>query len=157
MPAAAVLLAAVVAALAMRAQGEARPPGGEAEALVARANAARADAGLPPLRADKRLERAARDYAAAMAATDRFEHSGSDGSTFVGRAEAAGYGAWTYLGENLARAGGAASAENLVDAWLSSESHRANLLSPEASDTGAGCVRKEAATWCVQLFGRRRP
>jgi uncharacterized protein YkwD len=125
--------------------------------LRAATNTARAEEGLKPLAVDARLSRAARDYAAALASSGRFEHTDIRGSTVVDRAEAVGYASWAFLGENLARTADGVPLEHVVAAWLDSPSHRANLLSAEASEMGAGCVRRDGAIWCVQLFGRSAP
>jgi uncharacterized protein YkwD len=94
---------------------------------------------LPALSVDAALRDDAQAYAESMASTGWLSHQGSDGSTITDRAEAAGYGRWRFLGENLAR--GHQAAERVVAAWLASPGHRANLLTAEASEIGVGYAR----------------
>ncbi len=128
-----------------------------AESLRAATNSARFRANLPALTSDPGLERAARAYAERLARGELFQHQGGDGSTLVTRAESAGYHGWLVLGENLAMGQGAPAADEVVAAWLASPGHRANLLSDEARETGAGCYLegRGGRFWCVQLFGAR--
>lgn len=48
---------------------------------------------------------------------------------------------YAIAGENLAM--GFSSAEGVVDAWMDSPSHRANLLNPDYQDIGVGVVKGE--------------
>lgn len=123
-------------------------------------NAARAELSLAALVVNPRLSSAAERYAAVLARQDWFDHLGPDGSTLDGRAEAAGYLGWAYLGENLARGTGPADPAAIVTGWLGSAGHRANLLSPVLAETGVGCATRsnpDRRFWCVQVFGARRP
>jgi uncharacterized protein YkwD len=54
-------------------------------------NAARAEAGVPPLTFDDELMVAADDHSAWMDATDTVSHTGADGSSPEDRITAAGY------------------------------------------------------------------
>lgn len=56
-------------------------------------------------------------------------------------------------GENLAW--GEASAQEVFDSWMNSESHRANILNPKATEMGVGYYFDATSTWghqWVQLF-----
>jgi uncharacterized protein YkwD len=132
------------------------PADDPAAQVVALINAERVARDLPALRVDAALHRDAQAYAESMASTGHFSHRGGDGSTITDRAEAAGYARWRFLGENLAR--GQQSAARAVAAWLASPSHRANLLTDEASEIGVGYAWPRDGSgrphW-VAVFGAR--
>lgn len=65
-------------------------------------NDRRVAAGCPRLKASPALTRAAQRHSADMARHDFFDHTGSNGSTLVDRAENAGYTGWNALAENIA-------------------------------------------------------
>lgn len=119
-------------------------------------NAAREANGLPSLSVSPELMASAQGYAQAMAAGGFVDHSGRDGSNLASRDEAAGYRDWAFLAENLA--GGQATAAAVVAAWLASPEHRANILSPNASDVGIGYGYAPGSTYWyywVAEFGAR--
>lgn len=126
-----------------------------ARAIVERTNAARADAGLPPLATNPHLTSAAEAYAREMARDGWFDHTGADGAGVEGRAEAAGYADWEYLGENLATGAGRPDADAVVGRWLDSPSHRRNIVAPELRETGVACHAAGGRYWCAQEFGAR--
>lgn len=103
--------------------------------MLAQVNRYRVENGLPPLRFDERLARAALGHARDMADHDFFAHDGSDQSNSGVRARRAGYG-WRAVGENIA--GGLASPAGTVDEWMASEGHRHNMLNPVFRDAGIG-------------------
>jgi uncharacterized protein YkwD len=94
-------------------------------------NGARAAHGVAPLRLDARLERAARQHSHRMLRTGIFFHG-----QFAARIRAAGVRA-PRIGENLAWAAGAA-ARSIVEMWLASPGHRANLLDVGFRRVGVG-------------------
>ena len=105
-------------------------------ALLQAMNAARAAHGLRPLQADPRLERAARGHSRTMLRTQSFAHG-----DFTARIRRAGVRA-PCVGENLAWGSGALSrAQVMVNMWLASPAHRANLLRPGFRTVGVGAVR----------------
>ena len=107
-------------------------------------NGERADAGLPPLTLNAKLSAAASAYAADLVAGSYLSHTGRDGSTIRTRLDAVGYlpadGGWA-IGENLAWGTGAlATPGSIMQAWMNSEGHRANILNPEYREIGIGIV-----------------
>lgn len=56
----------------------------------------------------------------------------------------------TTAAENLSRA--AAGPQAVVDAWLKSSGHRANLLDPALTELGVGCVLDGGQMLCSQVF-----
>lgn len=128
--------------------------------MVERSNTFRAQHGLPALRPQADLSRAALAFAQYMARTDRYGHA-ADGQQPDERVLAAGY-AHCMVAENIAwqyRSNGF-SAEALtgsfVDGWINSPLHRRNLLATEAMDIGVAVARSESsARWyAVQLLAR---
>jgi uncharacterized protein YkwD len=122
------------------------PPARELPAVSGRVlqlvNAARASArrcgssefaAAAPLSADATLAQVALAYAQDMAAHSFLEHVGRDGSTPAQRIAAAGY-RWRESGENLAS--GQTSAEEVVNGWLHSPEHCANLMDPGFRQAG---------------------
>jgi uncharacterized protein YkwD len=103
------------------------------QALLREINRVRAAHGLAPLRNDLHLERAARSHTTAMLATNVFCHGAFDSR--MQRFDVRG----RLAGENLAWGSGASgSARGIVDAWLASPEHRANLLRPSFRRVGVG-------------------
>jgi uncharacterized protein YkwD len=98
-------------------------------------NDVRAAHGLRPLRADARLGRAARAHSADMIRRGYFAH----GSV---AARLTRYGVrGRRFGENLAWAADAsASARTIVNLWLASPRHRANVLQPRFRRVGIGAL-----------------
>jgi uncharacterized protein YkwD len=96
-------------------------------------NSVRAAHGLAPLRYDPRLQQAARKHSRDMLVTQLFEHGafGARMLQFDVRA--------SLTGENLAWGNGSfGTASAIVQAWLASPEHRANLLRPAFRRIGIG-------------------
>jgi uncharacterized protein YkwD len=123
------------------------------DAMLASVNAQRAAVGAAPLSRCGTLDRAAQDHSADQAATNTMTHDGSDGSTIGPRATRAGYVGWTALGENVAA--GYTSVDAVMNGWMNSSGHRANILSTTYTHVGFG--RADSATgrpYWTQDFGR---
>ncbi|GIG22662.1 hypothetical protein Cch01nite_33860 [Cellulomonas chitinilytica] len=54
------------------------------------------------------------------------------------------------VAENLSR--GAGTARRVVDLWLGSPGHRANLLATDLDELGVGCARDDDVLVCSQVF-----
>jgi hypothetical protein len=127
--------------------------------VVRLVNAERTRAGLWPLSLNSGLATAARNHNADMIATPFFGHTGSNGSSPSQRAAGAGFQPYgwgeAYVGENIAA--GYASAAAVVEAWMNSSGHRANILKPEYREIGVGFTRNASCTpYCTywtQDFG----
>ncbi|MFB7864835.1 CAP domain-containing protein [Streptomyces sp. NPDC056069] len=127
-----------------------RPAGSsEVDEVVRLVNVERAAAGCKALAVDADLTQAAQDYSDSMAATGNFSHTGTDGSQPQDRIEAAGY-TWSRSGENIAK--GQADAAAVVDAWMHSPGHRANILNCGFTEIGVG-VTTDGGPWWTQDFG----
>ncbi|HEU5162914.1 MAG TPA: CAP domain-containing protein [Thermoanaerobaculia bacterium] len=113
-----------------------RPEAGarhQEDAIVAEMNAHRAAYGLAPLSLERRLSAAADDRADDMFEEGYFAHIGPDGRSPFLAVTANGY-RYRTVGENLAV--GYRSARAIVDGWMRSPGHRANILSPDYRDVG---------------------
>ncbi|MFJ4951720.1 CAP domain-containing protein [Streptomyces sp. NPDC088760] len=120
----------------------------EAEVLKL-VNEERAKAGCSPLAANSSLTKLAESFSADMAARGFFDHTDPDGRTPWDRAAAAGV---TDLGgENIAR--GQADAAAVMQAWMSSPGHRANILNPDFKTLGVGVHFGPGGPWWTQDFG----
>jgi uncharacterized protein YkwD len=106
-------------------------------AIIRLMNEARAQHGLPALRASGPLARAADDHSRDMLAHGFFAHESSDGSSFDRRVRA--YVPARSLGENLAMVSQVRGvARQVVSMWLQSPPHREVLLSPGYRRVGVG-------------------
>jgi len=82
-----------------------------------------------------------------MAAHHYFAHHGQDGSEPAERILAAGYAGGRVTGENLAWGQGErASPAFIVDGWMHSPGHRANILRPGFDEIGIGIVAAPVQT-----------
>jgi uncharacterized protein YkwD len=107
-------------------------------------NAERTDRGLVALALNGRLARAALGHARDMVARTYFSHESLNGATFKDRIDATGYlpnaQRWV-IGENLGwGTGSLATPRAIVNAWMNSAGHRANILKPEYREIGFGTV-----------------
>ena len=109
-----------------------------------------------PLTLSDALTHAAAAQAADMAANGFMGHGGSDGSTAGERVTRAGY-RWRSVGENVAA--GHPDADAVVQGWLESPEHCANIMSPQFRDMGvafAPAPRSELRILWSQVFAARR-
>lgn len=72
-----------------------------------------------------------------MAANAFFSHTGSDGSSAGQRMSRAGY-AWRGWAENIAA--GYPTVDAVMDGWIASPGHCANLMNPTLREVGVACV-----------------
>ena len=126
-----------------------------AAAIIDAVNEERESAGVSALRANERLRNAARLHADQVAVRGRLEHTlrGTRYPTVADRLAAVDY-TWRAYGENLAS--GQRSASAAVASWMSSRSHRANILNATFTETGVAVAADgRGRLYYVQLFGRR--
>ena len=125
--------------------------------IIALTNLERTKAGVETVKPNEKLTKAAQAKAANMIESENFDHYyTSDGQTidpwqFILDAE------YNYLhaGENLGK--DFFDSQSLVQAWIDSPAHKANLLSPQYSEIGVAVVEgpylgKDNTTLVVQLF-----
>ncbi|MFJ8824507.1 CAP domain-containing protein [Streptomyces sp. NPDC102467] len=112
-------------------------------------NQERAKAGCSPVTADSGLAALATAFSEDMAARNFFDHTDPDGATPWDRAKKAGI---TDLGgENIAR--GQANAQSVMDAWMNSPGHKANILNCDYKTLGVGVHFGSGGPWWTQDFG----
>ena len=129
-------------------------PGGRAGALVELANQQRSRAGLPPLRANSQLMRAAQTQAEQSASLGKMAHVLPEARypRPEDRLEASGYD-WRAFAENIAM--GQQSTSEAIEAWMNSPGHRKNLLSAAYTELGTGYATDASGRpYYVQVFGR---
>lgn len=90
-----------------------------------------------PLSWNKLLEAAAASHSEDMARQNFLSHTGSDGLNVSNRVSSEGY-AWRSIGENIAA--GYETAKAVVDGWLSSSGHCANIMNSTYSEMGGAMV-----------------
>jgi uncharacterized protein YkwD len=112
-------------------------------------NAQRALAGCAALRPDSRLQTAAIAHSADMKARGYFAHDSPDGVTPWQRIEATGYA--DPSAENIAM--GQPTPQDVVDAWMNSPGHRANILNCSSKAIGVGVQFGADGPWWTQDFG----
>lgn len=123
-------------------------PGAEAE-VIALVNSVRAGAGCAPVVHDEGLAGVARAHSADMRDRDYFDHVNLDGLDPFERAEAAGQ--TNARAENIAY--GQPNPAAVMDGWMNSSGHRANILNCELRTLGVGVAEGPGGPWWTQLFG----
>ena len=118
-------------------------------AVIDLVNQERAQVGCQAVRSDDELTDLAQAFSVDMAKRDFFDHTDPDGDTPWDRAEDAGI---DYLGgENIAL--GQASAQAVMDSWMNSPGHRANILNCDYHTIGVGAYFADGGPWWTQDFG----
>ncbi|MFJ2438372.1 CAP domain-containing protein [Streptomyces anulatus] len=117
--------------------------------VLALVNQERAKVGCSPLSTSAPLTSLAQNFSEDMAARSFFDHTDPDGDTPWDRAAQAGVQG---LGaENIAR--GQADAQAVMEGWMNSEGHRANILNCDYKTIGIGVHEGSGGPWWVQNFG----
>ena len=110
--------------------------------------------GLPALKENSMLNTAAARKAANMFEENYWAHYSPSGKDPWGFIQGAGY-RFSYAGENLARS--FYNAQDVVNAWMASPTHRENILNPKYQDIGIavadGILLGQHTTLIVQEFG----
>jgi uncharacterized protein YkwD len=111
-------------------------------AILCLHNQIRAEKDLPLLKDNSKLRKAAIGHSSAMVSQGYFDHTSPDGDTFVDRVVGAGYikrnDGWT-LGENIAwGTGDLSTANGVMNAWMNSAGHKANILKKAYREVGVG-------------------
>jgi len=126
--------------------------------VIAAMNEYRAQHHVPPLREDRRLDAAANDRMTDMEDLGYWAHESPDGRSPFVWLPAHGYEIH-FAGENLAS--GFETTELLVEGWMESPGHRANILSPNFEDCGIAIIdgmtmRRGNGKSIVVMFGTAR-
>jgi uncharacterized protein YkwD len=112
-------------------------------------NVQRAQHGCTALRVDTRLRTAARLHSADMRDRNYFDHNSPDGRSPWTRIKAAGY--TTPGAENIAK--GYPTAAAVIQGWMNSPGHRANILNCKLKAVGIGVAYGSGGPWWTQDFG----
>lgn len=133
--------------------------------VLERVNAARATprhcgdkhfTAAPPLRWNDLLGAAALKHSQDMMRHGYFAHEGRDGSSVADRVLAEGY-RWRHVGENIAA--GQGTAPRVVQGWLASPGHCANIMNKDFSEMGAAYAyepNSDAGIYWTQAFATPR-
>jgi len=152
-------------ACAMPLAAAAQPDIARVEALVVDGtNEFRRHERLDAVRRNAHLAEAAREFAAYMARTGKFDHD-ADGRTPSQRAIAHGY-PFCFIAENISYEYNSRDfdtgdlARRFVEGWKASPGHRRNMLRSEVTETAVAVARATASGapryYAVQLFGLPR-
>lgn len=118
-------------------------------AVLALVNQERAKVGCSAVTASSSLASLAQNFSDDMAARGFFDHTDPDGQSPWDRASEAGVSGLG--GENIAR--GQADAEAVMEAWMNSDGHRANILNCDYKTLGVGVHFGSGGPWWTQDFG----
>lgn len=134
------------------------------KAVLCLTNKARAQHGTDRLGRAFQLQKAAQRHANAMAATDCLASRCPGEPNLEGRIRKAGYFEGARKWEFAENSGCAISASAMVDSWLESSVHRANIIEPRFRDLGVGVVEKGPESRCDEglavfsaVFAWRKP
>lgn len=118
--------------------------------VVTLTNQERAKHGLAALKVDNELSKVAREKSRDMAANGYFDHnSPTYGSPFDMMKK---FGvSYSTAGENIAK--GQRTPAEVVNAWMNSEGHRANILNGNFTHIGVGYV-ENGNLWTQQFIGK---
>jgi uncharacterized protein YkwD len=121
---------------------------GYVDQLLTLINNARQQNNLPTLTLDDRLSAAAFAHSSDMACQDFVDHTGSDGSNWKDRIQAAGY-SFSYATENIYVGDPAfgGDAQGAFNWWMNSQIHRDNILSTKVTQIGIGYAYSTNSTY----------
>jgi uncharacterized protein YkwD len=137
--------------------GTVTPASGNVAAdVITYTNRERAKNGLPAFRTNVKLMEAAAIQARQMAAAQRLDHviTGAQYPTPASRLDAVGYD-YSSAAENVAW--NQPDAPSVVQSWMASTGHRANILDRALTEIGAAMARSsKGEPYWVQVFGSPR-
>ncbi|WP_188187224.1 CAP domain-containing protein [Nonomuraea sp. SYSU D8015] len=135
------------------------PPSGtvgtaEENEVVRLTNAERAKGGCKPLTHDPQLRAAAFGHSDDMAKNNYFDHTSRDGRSFTDRIRAAGFTGGTSWAENIAF--GQRTPAEVVQGWMNSPGHRANIMNCRFNLIGVGAAKNsQGRIYWTQNFAAR--
>src|SRR5690625_3613708 len=118
--------------------------------VVELTNNEREKQGLSPLKANTELSHVAREKSNDMANNNYFDHQSPQYGSPFDMMKAYGI-TYRTAGENIAR--GQQTPEEVVNGWMNSEGHRANILNGDFTEIGVGFVEK-GNHWTQQFIGK---
>jgi uncharacterized protein YkwD len=125
-------------------------PSSQQQQVVDLTNQRRASAGVPGVRVNGALSTAAQRHSQDQAGRNRMSHTGSDGSGPGTRIARTGYQACAWA-ENVAA--GQPDAQRVMQSWMNSPDHRANIVSRNYTEIGVGLAYSSGGTpyWTMVL------
>jgi uncharacterized protein YkwD len=131
------------------------PPGAgnaaDHNGTIAMINSKRAANGLGALAGNGQLDYIAQNWAQHLAAAGQISHQ-----DLYGLITSPYMGGWMRLTENLFEGGAGSTNADVVNAWMASSGHAANILDPNVNSVGVGVARDGAGnTYVVADFGLR--
>lgn len=136
-----VALLTLFATVASPVQATPEDPAGDENAFVASLNATRAKGGVAPLTVDSELQSLARGWAEQMAAAGHISHANPISAGVTAD--------WLKLGENVGTGG---NVTVIMNAFIASPGHYANIMDPEFTRVGVGVVWVGNALYTVHRF-----
>ncbi|MCW8139469.1 MAG: hypothetical protein KIT58_11275 [Planctomycetota bacterium] len=112
-------------------------------------NQERAANGRAALSADASATQAAKAHVEDMRGRSYFAHNSPEGWTPLTRLQLLGATGFSRVGENIAM--GQPTPTAVMNAWMNSAGHRANILDPAYTHVGIGVVRTPGPYW-AQVF-----
>jgi uncharacterized protein YkwD len=98
-----------------------------------------------PLEMDAVIQVAARAHSLDMGEQDYFDHDSLDGRSFSDRMTMAGFAGASPWGENIAA--GQQTALSVVEGWMESDGHCANIMNPSYRVIGIGYAEVEGSSY----------
>ncbi|QDY11496.1 hypothetical protein FJK98_07300 [Micromonospora sp. HM134] len=126
--------------------------GSQAQQVVDLVNAERAKAGCAAVTVNAKLTLAAQQHSQDQADHETMTHTGSDGSNAGQRLDRAGY-TWRTYGENVAWNQQTPAA--VMQAWMNSSGHRANILNCAFTEIGVGVANGNGPYWTQDFAAPR--
>lgn len=118
--------------------------------VVELTNVEREKNGLAPLEIDGELSKVAREKSQDMQVNNYFDHNSPTYGSPFDMMESFGID-YRAAGENIAK--GQGSPEEVVNAWMNSEGHRANILNGDFTHIGVGYI-ENGNVWTQQFIGK---
>ncbi|MGI5288515.1 CAP domain-containing protein [Nonomuraea polychroma] len=126
----------------------------EENEVVRLTNAERAKGGCGPLKHDPQLRAASFGHSQEMAKRNRMDHTSQDGRSFTDRIKAAGFTGGSAWAENITF--GQPSPAAVVQTWMNSSGHRANIMNCRFNLIGVGAAKSSRGLiYWTQVFVAR--
>ncbi|MED7922776.1 CAP domain-containing protein [Nonomuraea sp. LP-02] len=126
----------------------------EENEVVRLVNDERAKAGCGPLTHNAQLRAAAFGHSDDMAKQNYFSHTSKDGRSFTDRIRAAGFTGGSAWAENIAF--GQSSPASVMQSWMNSAGHKANILNCRYNLIGVGAAKNaQGRIYWTQDFAAR--
>ena len=148
--------AAKPAALTARTSAARPVPAAIEQAVFQQINGVRKERGLEPVSLSEDLQAPAREHSRYMAGRDQLTHRDATGRGAGQRLDGSGI-RWLRYGENVGLVKGYVNpTKTVVEAWLRSPGHAANILNPSLTESAVGVVVAADGTYYLtQVFVTR--